>query len=149
MSASGRCVVGLAILAAWLVVIATYDVWEVRRQRRRATTGAATRQPTDPGYVERLVTARLLSGQLDPGLYRDCVAAIASTVDRVDHSWTIGTTDDDAVDRLSAALPDVSPDTVRAALELAQLRAGVEDLVRLLHLTTPQALRIIALSRQR
>lgn len=47
------------------------------------------------------------------------------------------------VKRLVDALPDVPPATVRAAADLAWLGSDVEDLVRLLDLTSPQALRIV------
>ncbi|HEX3588379.1 MAG TPA: hypothetical protein VHV74_02025 [Pseudonocardiaceae bacterium] len=149
---------GFAILVVWLAFTAMYDVWEVRRQRRRRAVRARSAPPpeqaipspppAEPGYVELMVTARLLSGQLDPALYRDCMAAIASTVDRVEDGRPEPpvAADHDAVDRLSATLPELSPDTVRAAVDLAQLGAGVEDLVRLLELTAPQALRIIVLT---
>ncbi|HVV19870.1 MAG TPA: hypothetical protein VHF06_10575 [Pseudonocardiaceae bacterium] len=41
--------------------------------------------PSSPGDVERMVTARLLAGQLDRTLYQDCMAAIAATVSRTEH----------------------------------------------------------------
>lgn len=148
----------LAVLIVCVIAAAIYDVWDVRRRRGRhavrdhlAVTHPARPGPTrapmpsGPDDVERAITSRLLAGRLDPELYRDCMAAIAATVDAtaVCVESPVPTLDQDAVDRLVTALPELPSTTVRAAADLAQLGAGVEELVRLLDITPPQALRIV------
>lgn len=151
----------LAVLIACVIAAVIYDVWDVRRRRGRgAIRGhvaatppvrpAPTRapMPSGPADVERAITGRLLTGRLDPELYRDCMAAIAATADATAAcvESPVPTVDQDALDRLVTALPELPSTTVLAAADLAQLGASVEELVRLLDITPPQALRIVVVT---
>lgn len=64
----------------------------VRRRRCRVAHPAAPVSLAEPEYVERMVTTRLLAGQLPAELYRDCMAAIAATTDQdpAGHPWSPG-----------------------------------------------------------
>jgi len=150
-------VTGLILLLALVLVLTTGEfltmAWQ-RTHRNRISTVTSkvsaaappVAPPAGPAEVEQALKARLLAGQLDPELYRDGMAAIASTVSRTAAGFDESpspTPDSGSLRLLAAALPELPTTTVRAAVDLAQLGASVEDLVRLLDLTSPQALRVI------
>lgn len=74
------------LLVCVLAVVGLEILDTARRRARRSGVRQADTTPVEiiatPDDVERALTAKLLAGELDPELYRDCMAAIASTVDR-------------------------------------------------------------------
>lgn len=145
---------GLAVLIVSVIVLAELDVWVVQRWRAGDRVVAPTPPTTSPpsmtaGEVEQALTTRLLAGQLDPGRYRDCLAAVAATVDRLlpaDETRVVTDLTDESyglVARLAGVLPRVPEATLCAAVNLTRFGAGVDDLTRLLGLSKPDALCIV------
>ena len=106
---------------------------------------------TSPDEIERTLTARLLSGHLDRAEYHEAMDALMSVVKRAPTAATVprmlavlGTPPHcgELLGRLGVALPELPPETVFAAFNLARCGANVDELVRLMDLTEPQALRI-------
>ena len=94
---------------------------------------------------EKVITARLLAGTASRHLYHHEMARLA-------HGTTSAPEppDDSATDPryllavVGTMLPEVPPDTLCRAFVLARSGGDTADLVRLLHLTEPQARTIVA-----
>jgi hypothetical protein len=95
--------------------------------------------------AERALTARLLSGELDPATYRGGMAALATTEQPMSGvgPLRVVAADRHSREQLGTAMPGLPEATVFAAVALAHTGATVEDLTRLLELTTAQALRVV------
>ena len=136
-----------------LAVMLTLESFLARRRRRRsvheitlpaaAVPEAATMISFDD--AERTMTAYLLAGLLSNTDYRDTVAALASTDQRLTGSNPIDAImpSPESLDRLSAALPAVRRTTLSAAVALAQHGGTVDSLTRLLGVTDAQAIQIV------
>lgn len=117
----------------------------VRTPVRAPVPGAA-----GPEATERALTARLLAGVLDGASYRDRMAEVASTVDGTGSGrdalrvLSLDMSSLELLGHLGPSLPELEPATLCAAVNLARYGAGVDDLVRLLGLSYPQAVRISA-----
>lgn len=159
---------GLTLLVSAALVLVV-DIALVRRRRiASCRPGAVTaggqvparlHQRPSPavrgGDVERTLAAQLLAGRLDPMMYRDALGAVAATCER--HSapspsdprllLALDTGGLRRLDELGVALPDLPPDTLRAAVTLARGGADADDLTRLLGVPAPQALRITGPAR--
>jgi hypothetical protein len=95
--------------------------------------------------AERTLTARLLTGVLDRATYRGGMAALAATEQQVSgvSPLRMVAADGHLLEQLSTAMPGLPSATLFAAVALAHSGATVEDLTRLLGLTTAQALRVV------
>jgi hypothetical protein len=95
--------------------------------------------------AERALTTRLLAGELDPATYRGGMAALAATEQRVSgvHPLRMDAADRNTLEQLDTTMPGLPQATLFAAVALAHCAATVEDLTRLLGLTTAQALRVV------
>jgi hypothetical protein len=95
--------------------------------------------------AERELTSWLAAGLLSPGDYRETIAALAATDQRVTgvNPLALLRLGREALDRLKAAMPSVPRSTLFAAIALAQDGATVESLMRLLGLTNAQAVKVI------
>lgn len=96
--------------------------------------------------AERALTRRLLAGELSPATYRGGMAALAVTEQRVSgvRPPRMDAADRHSLEQLSTAMPGLPQATLCTAVALAHCAATVEDLTRLLELTTAQALRVVA-----
>jgi hypothetical protein len=94
---------------------------------------------------ERALTARLLAGELHPATYRSGMAALAATEQRVSGVSPLRSpaADRHSQELLGTAMPGLPQATLFAAVALAHTGATVEDLTRLLELTTAQSLRVV------
>jgi hypothetical protein len=130
--------------------------WSDRRRKELArmvvpATPAAQAVPRgELSYegAERALCRQLTAGQLDRADYRDAMAALAATDQRVSGAnplatMAIGHQSRDQITRLRAAMPAMAPATIFAAVALAHDGATVENLMRLLGMTNAQALRVI------
>jgi hypothetical protein len=143
----------LLIVAAGALLVAAVLGWIVHANRAGRSVGrprrwwrGRARDDGDLGHVERLLTSRVLAGNVDPAEYRSRLAALAEEdyARRIEIRCAL-TLDHRAralLEPLRVALPEVPPATLSAAINLAGYGASVEDLVRLLGLTRAQAFRI-------
>jgi len=145
--------VELLIVVGCLAVMLTLESFLARRRRRRnvheitlpadAVPGSATMISFDD--AERSMTAYLLAGLLSRADYRDTIAALASTDQRLTGSNPLDTImpSAESLDPLSTALPAIQRPTLSAAVALAQHGATVDSLTRLLGVTDAQAIQIV------
>ena len=114
----------------------------------RTPPGTAPPALTTPSEIERRVTARLMDGTLDGPSYRVAMAALAAhapselSVPTMLAERARLARAGELVGRLGLALPELGSGTVLAAVNLARCGADTDELIRLLHLTGPQAMRI-------
>ncbi len=95
--------------------------------------------------AERALTARLLAGELRPATYRGGMAALAATEQRASGVSPLRSpaADRHSHELLGTAMPGLPQATLFAAVALAHTGATVDDLTRLLELTTAQSLRVV------
>jgi hypothetical protein len=145
--------VELLIVVGCLAVMLTLESFLARRRRGRNVHGItlpATAVPESATMIsfddaERTMTAYLLAGLLTRPDYRDTVAALASTDERLTGSNPLDAImpSPESLDRLSAALPAVRHTTLSAAVALARHGATADSLTRLLGVTDVQAIQIV------
>jgi hypothetical protein len=142
-----------------LLGIDRFFVAHQKRARSHVLMGTAGQQPirTEPivdlsseiaatyADAERALTDRLLRGELSPATYRGGMAALAATEQRVSgvHPLRMDAADRNTLEQLDTTMPGLPQATLFAAVALAHCAATVEDLTRLLGLTTAQALRVV------
>jgi len=145
--------VELLIVVGCLAVMLTLESFLARRRRRRnvheitlpagAVPGSETMISFDD--AERTMTAYLLAGLLTRPDYRDTVAALASTDERLTGSNPLEAImpSPESLERLSAALPAVRRTTLSTAVALARHGATVDSLTRLLGVSDAEAIQIV------
>ncbi|MBE1495756.1 hypothetical protein H4696_002856 [Amycolatopsis lexingtonensis] len=127
--------------------------WRLVRAHRRAPVETSGDEP-GAADRERLLTARLLDGQLAQDGYREAMARLAAGGSGPDDDvamllWRdrLGPAGDngprDLLDRLGTTLPGVLPGVLCTAAVLASTGSGADELVRTLHLTRVQARTVI------
>lgn len=141
--------VGIVVLVALLVLLLApgriFAGWRRDRWRRTSVSSSSPAVRTAPEEIERKVTTLMLAGELDGPSYRIAMAELAahSPIDiTVSLMLVARGPAGRSAERLCRALPELAPATVRAAVDLARCGADTDELIRLLHLTCPQALRI-------
>lgn len=145
----------LVIVVVSITAMVMFDRFVTRRseeraarRRQKSVEPVITPVPRGPlayDYAERALTIRLLTGVVGPADYRDAIAALAATDERVTGVNPLRqiTLDQQSLDQLGIAMPSVPRSTLLAAVALARNGATVESLTRLLGLTEAQSLRII------
>jgi hypothetical protein len=146
--------VDLLIVVGCLAVMLTLEWLLARRRRRRDVhqitlpAGAVPESATMISFddAERAMTSYLLSGALTRTDYRDTVAALAGTDERLTGSNPLDAImpSAESLDQLCAALPSVRRSTLSAAVALARHGATIDGLTRMLGLTDAQAIQIVA-----
>jgi hypothetical protein len=126
-------------------VITTHQKATKSRAMTESITGNSPQIVVTYGDAERSLTARLLAGELHVATYRSGMAALAATEQQVSGVSPLRSpaADRHSHELLGTAMPGLPQATVFAAVALAHTGATVEDLTRLLELTTAQSLQVV------